>query len=52
MEFAGDIVLQLMIAFRLLNGLVMESVQVSDIAQHYQVLMVLCRIGGSATQIE
>jgi MarR family transcriptional regulator for hemolysin len=52
MEFAGDIILQLMIAFRSLNGLITDSVEVSDIAQHYQVLMVLCRIGGAATQIE
>lgn len=52
MELAGDIVLQLMIAFRSLNGMIVDLLDVSDIAQHYQLLVVLCRIGGAATQIE
>lgn len=35
-----------------LNGLIIELLEASDVAQHYQLLVVLCRIGGAATQIE
>ncbi|MDT3405402.1 MarR family winged helix-turn-helix transcriptional regulator [Mucilaginibacter terrae] len=52
MEFAGDIVLQLMVTYRSLNGQMTELLEASDIAQHYQLLVVLCRIGGAATQTE
>ena len=52
MEFAGDIMLQLMIVQRALHALFIDILDVQDLSQHYQVLMVLTRMGGAATQIE
>ncbi|WP_345947757.1 MarR family winged helix-turn-helix transcriptional regulator [Mucilaginibacter sp. PAMB04274] len=52
MEFAGDILLQLMIIHRSLHSLFADTLDIPEISQHYHVLLVLNRIGGVATQIE
>lgn len=52
MEFAGDLTLQLMMTYRTLHHLFNKIMDNPDLAQHYQLLFVLTRMGGSATQIE
>lgn len=52
MEFAGDLSLQLLMTYRMLHYVFNNILDYPDLAQHYQLLFVLTRMGGSATQME
>lgn len=52
MEFAGDLSLQLMMTYRSLHQLFNQFLDNAELAQHYQLLFMLSRMGGIATQID
>lgn len=52
MEFAGDLCLQLMMTYRSLHNLFNQYLDNAELAQHYQLLFVLTRMGGTATQTD
>jgi len=51
-EFAGDLSLQLMMTYRSLHYLFNKFLDNAELAQHYQLLFILTRMGGWATQTD
>jgi len=52
MEFAGDLSLQLLMTYRSLHYLFNKFLDNPELVQHYQLLFMLTRMGGTATQVE
>jgi DNA-binding MarR family transcriptional regulator len=52
MEFSGDLSLQLMMTYRSLHYLLNQFLDIPELAQHYQLLFTLVRLGGTATQTD